>query len=231
MRSSSTSSRFAFVPAVALVLASLVTAMAPQARASVPTITGCGLVASWNALGSGTAMSGAFPDSWEAPTRIALTASQSGGNAGEVYSRNWSALPVSDSAYTAGFLGTSMMAIYGTSVGVKYTMTFSHSVTDPVIMLNYASNTGSMDFGATSITLLDGNPAASVAANVVSLSSPGSNEDSDGYAVLVTGTFGPRTPLTFTYKDDSGATPAGTGGLGVAIQRFALTRGRAATGS
>jgi len=178
-------------------------------------ITGCGNNLTWTGASQPAST---FGGSWSDSTTATVTMGTGGGNSGLVFSTDWSANPATDAAFVDGFNSGSAIAVYGSTTGNATSIAFNATVVNPVMMVNYIDTGAAMDFGATSITLLDSNASgstATVTGNKVSLS--GANNSSDGWAVQVNGTFGVGTPLTFSFinnNDTAGMTIVKSGGTG-----------------
>jgi hypothetical protein len=91
-------------------------------------------------------------------------------------------------------------AIVGTTIAFSpatQTIAFSATVTNPLLYINWSDATSSMDFTGLSLSLLDSNNAQ-LAGSVVSFTGS-SNSINDGFVAQINGTFGPGTPIQFTY--------------------------------
>jgi hypothetical protein len=120
-----------------------------------------------------------------------------GGNAGISFAVDWNnSLPTNDAVGTgvtnqeAGVLGT-------LGVAALQIISFSGAVTDPILYVNFVDDGTSIDLAGLSFTELDANNA-SFSGSVYTFAGA-VNSTNDGFAVLLSGTFGPGTPVTFTY--------------------------------
>lgn len=228
MRTSSTKIRRsagASIAAMALAAGGASAALIALGTESLPAaISGCGDNLTWTGAPDGSStFGGSFGDS----STATVTMASGGGNSGLAFSTDWSTNPATDGAFVDGFNTQSAIAVYGTTGGNSTSIAFSATVVNPVMMVNYIDNGAAMDFGANSITLLDGSAgggAPSVTGNKVSAN--GGNNVSDGWAVQVSGTFGPSTPLVFSFfnnNDTAGMTIVKTGGTGCTVTTTTTT--------
>lgn len=77
------------------------------------------------------------------------------------------------------------------------TISFSTTITNPVLLVNFADADSTMNFGAQSITVLQTHNAQ-FAGGVFTFTGA-TNSFDDGFAARINGTFGPGTPITFDY--------------------------------
>lgn len=130
-----------------------------------------------------------------------------GFNAGETFPLDWASY-----LGTAGATGGSVTyqsggALGGASNGTPQTITFSSSVAQPVLLVNYLGGPPGVyaadvfDFGSNSFSLLSSYNAVAVG-NVVSATTATTDTANDGFGIQFFGTFGPGNPLQFTYTSD-----------------------------
>jgi len=130
-------------------------------------------------------------------TTIAYTTAV-GGNAGLTLGFNWNTSLATNGAVGAGAssLTAGVLGVNGPGSQTN-TITFSAPVVNPTIYVTFTDSGTSLNFGTLPVTLLDSNNA-SLTGSVVSFAGSG-NSANDGFAGVVTGTFGPGSPLTFSY--------------------------------
>ena len=158
--------------------------------------------------------SGAF----ECGTTVEMAMTADGFNSGLGFSMDWSTSTATDEAFSGGISPSGAVAFFGYSVGNAGTISFDIEVVNPVVLVNYIDPGAAMDFGTAPISLLDWNSSLigatpSIVGSKISLET---NADSlnDGWAVQVTGTFGPTSgPMPFTYF----STNESTAGFSVAL--------------
>jgi hypothetical protein len=122
---------------------------------------------------------------------------------------------------TGGSVTSDTRAVLGGAgvPGTTETITFSSSIVDPVLLVNFlggpVSNLGdTFNFGANSFTLLSSfNAMAS--GNTVSSTTP-TDTANDGFGLRFNGTFGPGTPLQFVYTSN-GLGPDGLQTVGFTV--------------
>jgi hypothetical protein len=127
-------------------------------------------------------------------------------NAGQTFDTaaftSWNASPgtnaggaLSYSSTLAGVLAT------GSGFSGAQSITFSTTIINPVLMVDFAASTTKIDLTGvgTGLTLLSSNNCA-LAATIITCPGAG-RAASDGFAVQVNGTFGAGTSLTFNYSD------------------------------
>ncbi len=126
------------------------------------------------------------------------------GNAGITIGDNWNVAPATDGAVgtgvtnqTGGVFGTLSSLTGVPPLSFAQAIQFSSNVTNPILYVNFSDATTTMDFGTQTLTLLDSNNAQ-LAGNIISFVGS-TNGFGDGFAAQVNGTFGPGTPIQFTY--------------------------------
>lgn len=123
-----------------------------------------------------------------------------GFNAGTSLGVNWDLPLGTDGAVSDGVTSKTAGVLGGPAGGSVQTITFTQTVVNPVFLANFLNPGDVFDFGPNAITLLD-SLNASAAGNVVSATAATDGFD-DGFGVMIAGTFGPGTPLVFTYTSD-----------------------------
>ena len=152
----------------------------------------------------GTAGTASASGAFECGTTVELVTAAGLANSGIGFPVDWTTSTATDAAFSGGISPSSAVAIYGNSVGNAGTISFGIEVVNPVILVNYIDPGAAMDFGTAPISLLDWNSSTigatpSIVGSKISLET---NVDSlnDGWAVQVTGTFGPTSgPMPFTF--------------------------------
>jgi len=136
---------------------------------------------------------------------IAVTyTSVAGGNSGITIPGNWVVSPATDGVAGGGGANKVAAGLGTTTATSPFTeiITFSQNMTNPILLVNFADQTSSMNFSAHPITLLDSNNA-SLSGNIITF--PGAtNSTNDGFAGRLVGVFGPANPITFTYSTVAG---------------------------
>jgi hypothetical protein len=129
-----------------------------------------------------------------------------GFNAGETNFQDWASY-AGTSAATGGSVTFKLGAgLGGGAAPTTQTVTFSAPIAHPILLVDYLGDNGGgsgsdvFDFGSNSFTLLSSHNAVA-AANVVSGTTPHDTAN-DGFGIQFAGTFGPGSPLQFTYKSD-----------------------------
>jgi len=97
---------------------------------------------------------------------------------------------------TGGVLG-------GSSTGSIQTIQFSAVIVNPILLVNFLNQSDVFNFGAAPFTLLDSNNAT-LAPPLLIGSVTAADTANDGFAVQISGTFGPGTPLVFLYSSNGG---------------------------
>ena len=108
--------------------------------------------------------------------------------------------------------------IFATSVGTlnpQSTITFSATVVDPILLVNFADATSTLNFGSTVISLLSSNNTQQTGSVLKFLGS--NNTSNDGFAAKITGTFGPGTPISFTYTTTNSVQPDSFDSIGFTV--------------
>jgi len=105
-------------------------------------------------------------------------------------------------------LGTSPWAPYSSGdaavIGTKtsnstQTIAFTSSITNPILLATFGDANTTLNFGSLPLTLLSSNNAT-LSGSVITFGAGASDSVNDGFAVMITGTFGPSTPLSFGYS-------------------------------
>ncbi len=133
-------------------------------------------------------------------------------NAGMTLPQNW---PASAGSSAVSSVTNTTGGVFGTTLGgtpVAQTIQFSSAVTNPYLLVNFTDAASSMNFGLLPISFLSSNNAQLAAGTVTFVGS--TNSFDNGFAAQITGTFGPGSPIAFTYSTtDSLNTAAFTVGL------------------
>jgi hypothetical protein len=144
---------------------------------------------SLDGTGTGTLANGAIT--------VTYTTEVGVGNAGVTLAEDWDVSLATNGAVGSGVTHKTG-GVFGTTAAMSpQTIMFSSPVKDPVLFANFSDDGTSMDFGALSLTFLDSNNAQLVGSMVTFTGS--TNSFHDGFAARIAGTFGPGTPITFTY--------------------------------
>lgn len=163
-------------------------------------VSGDGANVTWvsNSLGA-TSASGTFA------CGVSATVSMTTGkyNSGIAFPVDWSTSSGTSGAFTGGISPASSIAVYADSSGNSGTISFGADITDPVVLVTYIDPGAAMDFGPNPITVLSSYSSAAgsptIVGNKISLDGPHVDTDENGWAVKVTGTFGPTGgPLPLT---------------------------------
>ena len=141
------------------------------------------------------------------------TAVGAAGNSGITYPVNWNT-----SLATAGAVGSGVTHFTGGVLGElasaqTQTITFSATVTNPLLLVNYTDAPSTYNFGAIPIAFLSSHNAQ-LSGGIVTFT--GSNDSvDDGFAARLTGVFGPANPLVFQSTSTVGASQAFTIGQNI----------------
>lgn len=172
------------------------------------TITGTGANVTWvsGAIGSSSG-SGSFA----CGVTATMTSATGNYNSGVAYPVDWSTSAATASAFSGGVTPASAIAILAQSSGNVASFAFGAEIVDPVVMVSFIDPGAAMDFGPNPITVLSYNSSAAasptVVGNKISLDGPDVDTVNDGWAVKVTGNFGPTSgPLPFTLFSTAGET-------------------------
>lgn len=119
------------------------------------------------------------------------------GNAGITIGNNWdtslaTAASGPYSSQTAGVLGS--LTDFGPTT---QTISFSASITNPLLLVNFSDATSTMDFGGLTLSFLTSNNAQ-LTGNTIDFTGS-TNSSDDGFVAQINGTFGPGSDLTFIY--------------------------------
>ena len=187
--------------AVILVVALIFVSSGATAWASLETVN-------WNADntndGSGTGVL--------AGTINVTYSSASGFNSGQSLFENWASY-LGTAAATGGSVSYQSGGILGgAAAGTTETITFSSSVAQPILLVNWLGYSGRnsddvFNFGSNTFTLLSSYGATSLGTVVSGVGD--TDTTNDGFGIQFQGTFGPGAPLVFTYTSDG----TGTNGL------------------
>lgn len=135
----------------------------------------------------------------------------------ELWSRLCSGLvhvAATDAVFAGGITPDGAIAVWS-DISNPVSITFSYVLTNPIVLVNYIDTGAPMDFGAYPITLIDSyslSDVPSVVGNTITLGGTGTADE--GWAVQVSGTFGPTSgPLTFAFSTIG----PGTSGVSVAV--------------
>ena len=128
------------------------------------------------------------------------------GNAATTIGDNWNANLATAGAVgsgasnlTGGVLGTVPGPGNSTPNSIVENISFSGTVIDPVLLLNYTDANTSMSFGNLSLSVLSSNNAQ-LTGDLLTFTGS-SNSFNDGVALQINGTFGPTQSLTFYYTE------------------------------
>lgn len=144
---------------------------------------------------------------------VSATLSMNAGNynSGLAYPVDWSTVTASAGAFTGGITPVGSIGILATAAGNAGTISFSQEITDPVVLVNYVDPGAEMDFAPHPITVLashsDDVESPTVVGSRISLGGSIVGSENEGWAVKVTGTFGPTSgPLPLTAFADADET-------------------------
>lgn len=177
----------------------LVTSVWGSALGATP-LTGTGANVTWtSSSAASTTASGSFACSVSATTTMAAGAF----NSGLAYSVDWSSTPATATAFSGGVSPASATAIFTRASGNSGTFAFGAELVDPVVLVAYIDPGSAIDFGPNAITVLSYHSsvagAPTIVGNKISLDGPVVDIVDNGWAVQVTGHFGPTSgPLPFT---------------------------------
>ena len=123
---------------------------------------------------------------------------------------SWATAAGSDAVVGGGVQSTTARIVtLGTPGGTVAWIRFTPPLTDPVVLVSGLSPGTTLNFG-TGVTLLDSNNATiNAGTGLISASATATGAANDGFAVRVTGTFGPTdfvNSLQFTYNSAGGPT-------------------------
>jgi len=158
-------------------------------------------------IGTGTLAGGSIA--------VGYTTAVGAGNSGTTYPVNWNT-----SLATAGGVGTGVTHFTGGVIGElasaqTQTITFSATVTNPLLLVNYTDAPSTYNFGAIPIAFLSSHNAQ-LSGGIVTFT--GSNDSvDDGFAARLTGVFGPSNPLVFQSTSTTGASQAFTVGQNIVV--------------
>ena len=163
-------------------------------------------------LGTGTLSNGTITVNYS-------TVAGARGNSGDSFAEPWNT-----SLGTAAGVGLGVTNLLGGVFGEAtvtggpitqtQTITFSATVTNPILLVNFGDSDVSFNFGAIPISLLSSHNAQLSAA---ALTFNGASDSvDDGFAAQLTGTFGPGTPLVFQSTTTGNESQAFTIGIPVA---------------
>lgn len=173
-------------------LLALTFAVVPVARAAPASGTGANVTWTSGSLGSSSG-SGTFACGVSASVSMAA----GGFNSGIAYSVDWSSATGTAAAFPGGVTPASSIAILANNTGNAGTLSFGAEITDPVVLVAYIDPGAEMDFSPNPITVLSSHSGAggtpTVVGSKISLSGPNVDTVNDGWAVKVTGTFGPTS--------------------------------------
>ncbi len=160
---------------------------------------------------SGTAGDAGGTGTFECGVSATLAMDAGDYNSGLAFPVDWSTVTASAGAFTEGIEPVGSIAILADATGNAGTISFSAEVTDPVVLVNYVDPGAEMDFSPNAITVLashsDAVGSPTVAGSRISLSGSILGTENEGWAVKVSGTFGPTSgPLPLVAYATSDAT-------------------------
>jgi hypothetical protein len=132
--------------------------------------------------------------------------SASGFNSGETIAENWPSYQGTNAATSVTFQIGGILG--GGTTGTTETISFSASVANPILLVNFLGGLNSphfdgdlFNFGVNSFTVLS-EFNATQSGNTMAATTSVTDSADDGYAIKFDGTFGPGNPLSFTYTSD-----------------------------
>lgn len=192
---------------LAVALGILVGALSGRPAAAAP-LPGTAANVTWT---SGTVGSSTGSGTFDCAVTATMSMAAGDFNSGVAYPIDWSTSTATASAFAGGITPSSGIAVYARSAGNSGTIAFGAEITDPVVLVAYIDPGAAMDFGPNPITVLSYYSsvagAPTVTGNKIALDGPVIDNEDEGWAVRVTGTFGPTSgPMPFTTYSTSGET-------------------------